>query len=839
MRLGNKAKLLLLGTDSVVITVIVMIVIGIWQTRLSSSKSIEQVNSLISSEMQTISLDVNNLLTSQDESIQLQVASGMNVLQKLINDEGGLKEGNTLVDWDAQNQLTKESIRVQIPGLNLGANALGKTSDAAIPVPAVDELYTLTGARATLFQPMPDGAGLLRVATNVKTVNGTRAIGTYIPAKNADGSPNTVYSVVMGGEDYTGVAFVVDAWYVTKYHPIVDDSGKTIAVLFVGVKEESVASLRKAIQNTKVGQTGYVSVVGGKGDQKGKYIISKDGANDGKSLLSDSSTGNDTVYQELVEKAVTLKTGETMVYNTLSEIDGSKKILQVSYYAPWDWVIIVNGYLSDYQTFFDRLEKNQSDMIGMFALFGVLLMIIGFLIVNPLATSLSKPIINLTEVSKKLAKGDIEQDISSNRKDEIGDLIRAFKSTLEYMQEMAKTAGHIASGDLSVKVNTRGDNDSLGLAFNKMIANLKDTISSLQHNAVALDEASNQLTQGADQVNEATSQIASTIQEISKGSTQQAESVNKSALMMEKLENSVRQVEKGSIDQAKAVEQASLKSSEIISVMQEVTQNVNFVQDQASQAFKSASDGYQNVQGTLNGMHLIQEKVKLSAGRVDEMGIRSMEIGKIVETIDDIASQTNLLALNAAIEAARAGESGKGFAVVADEVRKLAERSSQSTREIGDLVKHIQSTVKDAIAAMQESSSEVDSGVIQAEKSGESLKDILKMVESVNDSAGQAARAANEIGLSINDLVSSINHVAIIVGMNKKEVDAMTENTESTHDAIENIASISQENSAAVEEVSASTEEVSAQMAEFRNSVIGLSAMAKDLATIAAKFSIE
>jgi len=837
MRFGIKTRLLLISTLSVVITVIIMIGVGIWQTNISSEKSTKQINLLINGEMSQISQDVSNLVQSQDESIQLQVSSGMNMLVKLIEANQGINQAKTTTNWVAINQLTKEKSDVQLPDLLLGQNPFGQVYDAKATVPVVDELFTITGAKATIFLPLPDGSGILRSVTNVVSTDGKRAIGTYIPAKNADGSANTVVAAVMAGKDYQGVAYVVDAWYVTKYHPVVDGSGKTIAVLFVGIKEESIATLRNAIQNTQVGQTGYVGIIGGKGDQRGKYIVSKGGTKDGTSIITDETKGTENIYQTLLDKAITLGAGETASFTT-AEADGSTKIMLVSYYAPWDWVIIVNGNLSDYQSFFDDLRNSQISMVGMFALIGLLLVVISFLINVPLVNRISNSIVTMTEVSKKLARGEIDQQVDIKRSDEIGDLANAFRQLIEYLKEMTGMAEKIADGDLRAQVNYRSEKDTLGIAFSKMIGNLKDTISSLQASAIELNDESTELANGADQITTATSQIATTIQEISRGSIQQAESVNKSAVIMDDLGRSIKRVEKGSNDQADSVADIAMKTSQISSGIQQVESHANAVQEQANEAAQSASDGYQTVEETLRGMQQIREKVNLSVTRVNEMADRSQEIGNIVETIDDIASQTNLLALNAAIEAARAGEYGKGFAVVADEVRKLAERSSISTKEIKDLVTRIQATIDDAISAMKDSSTEVDSGVVQAEKSGESLKNILNAAEMVKQQAVMAVAASKQISTSADDLVTTMSRVADIVSENKSESTTMAGNSEMAHDAIENIASISQENSAAVEEVSASTEEVSAEVAEFQSSVQKLSDMAQNLKDIAEKFKI-
>lgn len=99
-------------------------------------------------------------------------------------------------------------------------------------------------------------------------------------------------------------------------------------------------------------------------------------------------------------------------------------------------------------------------------------------------------------------------------------------------------------------------------------------------------------------------------------------------------------------------------------------------------------------------MNSIRASAISAADKVKEMNSRSKEIGRIVETIDDIADKTDMLALNAAVEAARAGEHGRGFAVVADQVRKLSEDSKGATRDIADLIERVQETVREAIGAM-------------------------------------------------------------------------------------------------------------------------------------------
>ncbi len=182
--------------------------------------------------------------------------------------------------------------------------------------------------------------------------------------------------------------------------------------------------------------------------------------------------------------------------------------------------------------------------------------------------------------------------------------------------------------------------------------------------------------------------------------------------------------------------------------------------DVAKASLAAAEKGQQAVQNAISGMNDIRDQIQETAKRIKRLGESSQEIGEIVELISDITEQTNVLALNAAIQAASAGEAGRGFTVVAEEVQRLAERSGEATKQIGAIVKTIQTDTQDAVSAMEKSTQGVVEGAKLSDNAGQALAEIgdvsrklARLIDSISQTTQTQAKAAGAVAVSMRNIL--------------------------------------------------------------------------------------
>ncbi len=218
----------------------------------------------------------------------------------------------------------------------------------------------------------------------------------------------------------------------------------------------------------------------------------------------------------------------------------------------------------------------------------------------------------------------------------------------------------------------------------------------------------------------------------------------------------------GAAEQAASISQTTATMEELASTYRQIAENANQVVSMAEASLGSAENGQQAVMNTLTAMEEIKVRTQQSANKILTLGERSQQIGQVLAIINSIADQTKILALNAAIEAARAGEAGKGFSVVAIEIRKLAESVVDSTSEISTIMNEIQSSANELVMSTEQELKHVQGGVDLAHTTGDSLDQILEMVEQTTVAAKEISAATQQQKSATDQVVKAMREVATV-----------------------------------------------------------------------------
>jgi methyl-accepting chemotaxis protein len=297
------------------------------------------------------------------------------------------------------------------------------------------------------------------------------------------------------------------------------------------------------------------------------------------------------------------------------------------------------------------------------------------------------------------------------------------------LKRISQVAGAIANKDLTftcsmVSHDTIGD---IIISFNNMASTLRELIAQAS-------QLSSQVRQDSDGIRDQTDQIRGHVHGLGG--------------LSRDISQSIQQLDTAVAEIAQRSQQASA---------------------QAGVASSTARSGIEVARESITGMERIHERVSGATTRVQHLAESAEQVGSIVAVIKEIADQTNLLALNAAIEAARAGEQGRGFAVVADEVRKLAEKTSDATNQISQMITAIQGETKQAISAIGDSMREAETGVDQARRSGEALERIIDVVQQV---VGQVEEIAHATSMQKSSVQSVRGNIETIDALNQQTLTA-------------------------------------------------------------------
>lgn len=472
-----------------------------------------------------------------------------------------------------------------------------------------------------------------------------------------------------------------------------------------------------------------------------------------KEKIKAGSVGLESINPFFIKKTLTMKT---------PVMSSGEKIGEV--------VIAYNAF---------KINKDMSKSMIAVTLYQLALLIGGaFVMMLLFKRNITNPVLSINRAIEKITSGDLSTPVPDIGENEIGVIA---KGVVFLEERLSMIIGKLNSTAVNVSMATKQVDQTYTNVIEGIttqVNSVNDIISSIENatksHAELGDSTEKLLSFSAENV-ASLFEMKETSEEIASNTERLFKATENSYSVVLQMNQTAKAISDNAAKASSAVEDTSASVEEVGASIREVEENARKSSGLAEKVQEITSgEGMMSVVNAIEGMDNISEEVRKSAEIIQKLGIRSVDIEKVLSVIKDVAEQTNLLSLNAAILAAQAGEYGKSFSVVADEIRGLSERTSSSTREIGGIVKTIQKDIKDAVFTIDSAQGKVEEGNSLVMKAGEALREILNASIQSTEMTKAIERATEEqsVGLKqINMAVDDIRKMMSSVAKSTKEQD--------------------------------------------------------------------
>ena len=392
------------------------------------------------------------------------------------------------------------------------------------------------------------------------------------------------------------------------------------------------------------------------------------------------------------------------------------------------------------------------------AIASVLLVILATSVLTSIiANRTVQPIAELTDVSLKVADGDLNNRVQSDRDDEIGALADSFNTMAQQLQKsIADSEGKAAE--------QRQQREQLETAISTLIDEVIDATDGDLTVRAKLNSV--ELSTVADLFNA----VIDNLQEIA---IETKQSTNQVGSSLQQNEREIRLLAQQSVAEAEETRNTLMSIEQMSQSIQAVAANASQVEQIADDTYNTVLSSTNNMDSTVNSIANLRTTVGETSKKMKRLGESSQRISQAVSFIEEIALRTNILAINATVEAGRAGQYGQGFSIVAEQVAGLAEQSAAATKEIAKIVAEIQTETQGVNQAMESGTSQVVETTRLIESTKESLGLVLEKSQTINqlmESISQSTVSQADTSRDVTKLMEKIAQLSETTSQSSEKV---------------------------------------------------------------------